>query len=239
MARIAAGNPSEEGAWLIADRQSAGRGRLGRTWHGGAGNFMGSTLAHLRVDDPPAHSLALVMALCVAAALDSAADGHAPPPHFQLKWPNDIMVDGAKIAGILLERHGNHVVIGVGVNLVSAPQLDGRRTVALADLGITVARDDFALVLAQNVATALARWRYGDWPERIIADWLERAHPVGTLLALTEGECAGARGAFDGLNQDGSLLLRRADGSVTTIHAGEVRLSGSDEDEGTAHAAGD
>ncbi|MEQ1688696.1 MAG: biotin--[acetyl-CoA-carboxylase] ligase [Sphingopyxis sp.] len=238
-ALFAAGNPLAEATWLIADRQTSGRGRLGRMWHDGAGNFMGSTLVRLRRDDPPAHSLALVTALCVTEALDSVSEGHPSAPHIQIKWPNDIMVGGAKIAGILLERHGDYVVIGAGVNLTSAPPLDDRATIALGTLGITVARNDFASVLAQKVATALVRWRSGDWPDRVIADWLARAHCVGTPLTLTEGEHAGMRGAFDGLNQDGSLILRLANGSVTAIHAGEVRLSMTSDEEGTSHAAGD
>jgi BirA family transcriptional regulator, biotin operon repressor / biotin---[acetyl-CoA-carboxylase] ligase len=219
-----AGERLVEGDWLITDRQTAGRGRLGRAWQDGAGNFMGSTVVQAGAGDPPAHSLALLLALAVRAALIAA--GVTAP--LLIKWPNDLLCDGAKVAGILLERHGDQVVVGVGVNLVSAPDLPDRATTSLAVHGHALDRDDFARQLATALMDGLARWRGGDWPGTILDQWLAAAHPIGTPLTLTEGPSAGLTGAFDGLERNGSLRLRARDGAVTIIHAGEVRLSTPD-----------
>jgi BirA family transcriptional regulator, biotin operon repressor / biotin---[acetyl-CoA-carboxylase] ligase len=221
LAAAASGQAWSEGAWLVADRQSAGRGRLGRDWRDGAGNFMGSTMVALRASDPPAHTLALVAGLAVHGALGLLGG----PPDMQLKWPNDVMIGGAKLAGILLERTGDHIVIGIGINLVQAPDVPGRRTVSLTALGHPVDRDAVAATLAQCMADALTEWRSGGWPTAILTRWHAAAHPRGTALTLSEGEHAGLTGRFDGLEQDGSLALRLGDGRRIIIHAGDVTLA--------------
>ena len=117
---IRSGRSPEEGKWLVADRQTAGRGRRGRPWIDAPGNFMGSTLVCLRHDDPLAPTLSLVAALAV---YDAIAVHLAPTSKLICKWPNDVLLDGAKFCGILLEREGDNVVIGIGVNW--ATQLRG------------------------------------------------------------------------------------------------------------------
>lgn len=221
-ARLAAGERIAEGHWLIADRQTAGRGRLGRTWFDGAGNFMGSTVVHCRPGDPPPATLALLAGLAVHEAVAT----HVPPPHrAMLKWPNDVLVDGAKLCGILLEREGETVILGIGINLAQAPEVAGRETIALATFGPAPPRDLVATNLARQLATELGRWRaYGLEP--LIARWLAAAHPIGTPLAVGEPDEAAVEGEFAGLTADGGLQLRLADGSVRAIHAGEVRLAG-------------
>ena len=210
-----------EGDWLVADRQTAGKGRLGREWFDGAGNFMGSTVVRLGPADPSPPSLALVAALAVHEAVSS----RLPPPHrAELKWPNDLLVGAAKLAGILLERVGDMVVIGIGVNLARAPVVEGRATIALADFGPAPDRDAFAADLARCFADELVRWRsYGLAP--VIARWLAAAHPPGTPLSVAEPGQPLLVGAFDGLAEDGALRLRLADGSCRAIHAGEVNLA--------------
>ena len=116
-----------EGDWLIALRQSSGKGRQGRQWQSLDGNFAGSTLIRLRDTDPPPATLALAAGLALIEAADAAAPGRA----LQLKWPNDLMLDNdlhewAKLGGILLERSGDRVVAGFGVNLATAPAIDNR-----------------------------------------------------------------------------------------------------------------
>lgn len=235
---IAVGVPLIEADWLIADRQTEGRGRHGRVWADGVGNFMGSTLVRLRDNDPPAQGLALMMAICLVDSLgDMIVDGGARR-FFRIKWPNDILIGGAKVAGILLERFRDYVVIGVGVNLVVAPQLLDRKSISLRALGANISRDYYAKSLCNGFSVALLGWRGGDWPATIIARWMERAHPLGTALTLTDGQHAGLTGAFDGLEPDGGLRLRLADDRIMIIHAGELRL-GSSESEGQDDAAGD
>ena len=219
--RLAAGEPLGEGFWLVADRQTAGRGRQGRTWFDGHGNFMGSTLVRLGPGDPPARGLALVAGV---ALHDAVAPLLAVPAAARLKWPNDLLIDGAKLSGILLERAGDAVIIGIGVNLAQAPAVEGRETVALAQLGPAPARDAFAARLATCFAAELERWRrFGLAP--LVQRWLAAGHPPGTPLVVGEPGEPPLTGSFAGLSDDGALQLRLADGTTRIIHAGEVRLA--------------
>lgn len=219
-ARLTRGEFAHDGDWLVADRQSAGRGRQGRAWSDARGNFMGSTVVRALPGDPPLHTLALVAGL----AVHEAVSVYIPAPaRALLKWPNDVTIGAAKLAGILLERVGDAVVIGVGVNLAAAPDVAGRETVALASFDPAPDRDIFARDLAAAFAMDLGRWRtYGLPP--VIARWQAAAHPVGTLLLVGEPGEVPLSGAFAGLGSDGALLLRLPDGTTRTIHAGEVRL---------------
>jgi BirA family biotin operon repressor/biotin-[acetyl-CoA-carboxylase] ligase len=216
LARLAGGEHVGEGHWLIADRQTAGRGRLGRPWDDGLGNFMGSTVVQLTAGDPSPATLALV----VAVALAKVVKAFAPTVPLQLKWPNDLLVDGAKCSGTLLERSGDTVVIGIGVNLVSAPDLPDRKTFAFASGGAAIDRDRFAEALAVALVDALRTWRQ-EGVASIVGAWLPLGHPVGTPLHVSE---QAVDGTFDGLAPDGALRLRRADGEVILVHAGDVEL---------------
>ena len=217
------GRDAREGDWLVARRQTAGKGRAGRQWEDGAGNFMGSTVVALRPGDPPAHTLALVTGLAMAEAV-AAVPG---APDVMLKWPNDLLVGGAKLAGILLERAGDSVVIGVGVNLLRAPDVPGRKTASLADHGARIALGDFAELLADCFAATLARWRGGAW-DGLREAWLARAHPIGTALSVNDRDGRPITGTFAGLGSDGAALLRLADGTTRPIHAGDVEMVGND-----------
>jgi BirA family biotin operon repressor/biotin-[acetyl-CoA-carboxylase] ligase len=189
---------------------------LGRAWGDGFGNFMGSVTVHLNASDPMPATLALVSAVALADTVKALA----PKLPFTLKWPNDLLLDGAKCAGILLERSGNAIVIGIGVNLVSAPELPDRRTACLAEYGVNLARDTFADALAISMMDALHSWR-GEGISAIIRRWLPLAHPIGTPLRVTEQNIDGL---FSGLSQEGALCLKLATGQVVEVHAGDVEL---------------
>jgi len=220
LARIEAGEHLREGAWLVADRQQSGRGRQGREWLDGQGNFMGSTVVQLGPQDPAAPSLSLVAGLAVYEAVLPRL---TEPQQLRLKWPNDLLLGAAKIAGILLERTGNSAVIGIGVNLAAAPALPDRAAAHLASVGPAPERDSFARELAAAFDRELARWRqFGLEP--IIARWLAAAHPPGSPLSVHSPDGARISGIFDGLEPDGALRLRLADGSSRVIHAGDVAL---------------
>jgi len=219
-ARIRAGDEVAEGHWLVADRQSAGKGRQGRVWSDGLGNFMGSSAVHLRASDPPPHTLSLVAAVAVHAALEGAAPGLFG---LTLKWPNDVLLADAKLAGILLERFGNAVVVGVGVNLAQAPQVEGRPVASLAARGYHAERDGFADLLETCWSHGLRLWRSDGW-EQLRRDWITRAHPIGTPLAVHGPNAELLHGTFGGIDADGALQLRLAGGTTRTIHAGEVIL---------------
>jgi len=170
-------------------------------------------LVRLRAGDPPAPTLALV----AAVALHEVAAIYAPGT--RIKWPNDLLFDGAKLAGILLERHGDAVIVGFGVNLAHHPAVVDSPATSLAALAGTAPEPSLFLeILARNFSRWLPIWRErGLAPVR--AAWLAAAHPLGT--ALVTGEC---EGLFEGLDESGALRLRLADGSLRVIHAGDVFL---------------
>lgn len=211
LARAAAGAP--EGTWLRAVSQTGGKGRQGRVWSSPPGNLYASTLVRLRSSDPPAPTLALVAAVALHEAMSQLAPG------MRIKWPNDLIAGEAKLAGILLERAGESVVIGFGANLAHHPVgLDKAVTSIAALTGLVHDPADAVKHVAGRFSAWLARWRNeGLGPVR--AAWLSNAHPLGTALSTPEGD-----GRFGGLDESGALRLGLADGSFRLIHAGDVFL---------------
>ena len=213
LAQAAAGAP--EGLWLRAESQTGGRGRAGRTWLSPPGNLYASTIVRLHSGEPEPATLALV----AAVALEEVATAYTGDGRLQLKWPNDLMAGHAKLAGILLERAGEAVVIGFGVNLAHHPGNLERLTASFTSLGFAAPEPGvFLLDLADAFARWLARWR-GEGLSPVRLRWVERAHPIGSALSV-----AGSEGLFEGLDSTGALLLRHADGEIETIRAGDVFL---------------
>jgi BirA family biotin operon repressor/biotin-[acetyl-CoA-carboxylase] ligase len=203
-----------EGDWLVAREQDAGRGRQGRAWVSPKGNFYGSTLVLLDAADPSPQTLSLAAGLALIEALDVAVPGQP----VMLKWPNDVMLRGRKLAGILLERNENRIAVGFGVNLVSAPVLKDRQA---ASLDGELVPEAFAPLLAANFARMLDLWR--STPDPALAQaWLERAHPVGTRLTVHAAKDETISGSFAGLEPDGALRLTLDDGRDEIVRAGDV-----------------
>lgn len=164
------------------------------------------------------------MALVAAVALQEVAEAYTAATDMQLKWPNDLFAGGAKIAGILLERIAETVIIGIGVNLEHYPADTLYPATSFRALtGAAPDPDDFLRHLATTFATWLSRWRNeGLAPVR--TRWLDKAHPIGTALSVTATNGDRIEGLFDGLTAEGALRLRLADGSAHVIHAGDVFL---------------
>jgi BirA family transcriptional regulator, biotin operon repressor / biotin---[acetyl-CoA-carboxylase] ligase len=210
----------EEGLWIRAQRQTAGRGRMGRDWASPPGNLYTSTLVRLRPSDPPAATLGFVTAI----ALDKVLSIYAPNMVFHIKWPNDVMAAGAKLSGILLERAGDAIVVGIGVNLASHPNFKDRLTTSLTAItGTTPDPAIFLEYLAEAFAHSVALWR-SEGLAPILAQWQAHAHPVGAALKVNLPDGERLDGLYEGLNADGALRLRLADGAVRVIHAGDVFL---------------
>jgi len=179
---------------------------------------MGSTVVRLNPGDPDPSSLSFVAGL---ATFEAVASCLGDPASLMLKWPNDLLLKRAKLAGILLERVGDIVIVGVGVNLAQAPDLPDRATMALADTGPAPDRDMFLARLAAAFAAEIGLWRrFG--VAALLRRWQAAAHPVGTPLAVHPPGAGPVSGTFDGLESDGALRLRLADGSTRAIHAGDV-----------------
>lgn len=207
-----------EGDWLVALAQDSGRGRHNRHWESQAGNFFGSTLIQLKDGDPGAPSLALVAGLALIEAVEHAAPG-AP---LGLKWPNDLMIGRAKLAGILLERTGDRVVAGFGVNLAVAPHIEGRETASLA-AHVILSPQAFAPLLAGSFARLLGAWRLAE-PATLVRAWEEKAHPVGTRLTVHASASERVSGSFDGLEPDGAMRIRLDSGRIEIVRAGDVSV---------------
>ena len=200
----------------MAAEQRSGRGRQGREWISPSGNFYGSTLVDLRRSDPQPQTLSLAAGLALIEALDAAVPGQS----LMLKWPNDLLLLGRKLAGILLERSANRVVIGFGVNLSSAPDLPSRQCASLAG---RITPQAFAPLLAESFERLLHLWRQSE-PILIAQAWLARAHAIGTRLNVHSASDEMISGRFDGIETDGALRLRRDDGALDIVRAGDVEL---------------
>lgn len=207
---------------ILARRQTQGRGTQGREWVSAAGNLFLSVLLRSREQARDVGQWSLLAGVALAEALSPLLPN---PQALRLKWPNDLLLDGAKLAGILVESSATPdgtlewLVIGIGVNIVAAPELPDRRTAALAQVATPPAAED----LARLVLARLAHWRQvrlleGFAPVR--AAWLERAPALGTPLTLRLGKRS-LGGSFAGLGHDGSLLLATG-GRVHAFAAGET-----------------
>jgi len=208
--------------WVTARMQSAGRGRRGREWISRPGNLFATLLL---VDPCPpecAPQLSFVAALAVHDAVIETAT--ALGPHLALKWPNDVLCDGAKLAGILIEGEGTatvSVAVGIGVNCAQHPEGTEYPSTDLASAGVVVAPETLFRALSRVMLTRLAQWNRGDGFAAIRADWMARAAGLGRPIRVRLGDRA-VDGSFEALDPVGRLLLRRADGAVETIAAGDV-----------------
>jgi BirA family transcriptional regulator, biotin operon repressor / biotin---[acetyl-CoA-carboxylase] ligase len=211
-----------DGHWVRADRQTAGRGRRGRVWNDGAGNLMTSVLVKAK---GPVQQLSFVAAVALREAIIAATNGvqglsPCPPEALLLKWPNDLLLNGRKVSGILLEGSGEAVIIGLGVNLASHPEGTERPATSLGAAGIALGPRELHIALVASFAVWRERWaRQGFAPVR--AEWLRHAGGLGERIVARLGD-ESIEGRFDGLDGDGALLLGLDDGATRAIHAGEV-----------------
>jgi BirA family biotin operon repressor/biotin-[acetyl-CoA-carboxylase] ligase len=229
MARARTGAP--DGLAILAESQTAARGSRGRSWACPPGNLYLSLL--LRPRNPAEEAGAGQWALLAGVALiecliESLGHFSAVPDTLALKWPNDVLRDGAKLAGILVDAamsHGGAVewlVVGVGANLASAPLIEGRRIAAL-----TMAHDvpPSPGAVAEMFLARVEAWRAvlaHDGFAPIRDAWLARAHPLGTPVTITDALRI-RTGVFAGLSARGELLLSTG-GTIETISTGDVLL---------------
>lgn len=195
---------------------------MGRDWASPSGNLYVSTIIRLGPADPPPSTLAFVAALAVHASLAAIA----PNIRFQIKWPNDILsASGAKLCGILLERSGDAVIAGIGVNLTQYPKGLDRAVTSLSELGIVAPHPQFFTEnLAAQFARLLGQWRMFGLPP-ILSAWRDGAHPPGTKLSVHLPDSEAIAGEYAGLTDDGALMLRLADGAIRVIHAADIFLT--------------
>ncbi|HLH95247.1 MAG TPA: biotin--[acetyl-CoA-carboxylase] ligase [Xanthobacteraceae bacterium] len=209
--------------WITADRQTAGRGRRGRSWVSVSGNLHASLLL---TDPGPAErwpQLSFVAALAVHdAVVEVAAEVR---PLLELKWPNDLLLSGAKFAGILTEGEGRDeegaVAIGIGVNCMAHPAGTAYPATDLQAAGAAVAPAALFAALSLKMLGRLAQWNRGEGFATVRTDWLARAAGVGGQIkvAVADGELVGR---FAGLDDAGCLILIAPSGDSRVVAAGDV-----------------
>ncbi|HVZ51532.1 MAG TPA: biotin--[acetyl-CoA-carboxylase] ligase [Pseudolabrys sp.] len=207
--------------WITAARQTAGRGRRGNAWVSAPGNLYATLLLTEPSPKERAPQLSFVTALALHDALASVAPHLGPL--LALKWPNDLLLGGAKLAGILIEGESEPVfavAIGIGVNCASHPTDTTYPAADLASAGALVSPESLFAALAAAMARRLEQWQRGERFAAIRADWLKRAAGLGRdiRVRLPEREFCGR---FEGLDEAGRLLVGGTTG-VTVVTAGEV-----------------
>jgi len=229
--------------WIVTAAQTAGRGRRGRPWRDGVGNLAASLLIALDVPIGTAGTLGFVAGLALAAAIERtaatglrlAADGASgtaagKAARMQLKWPNDVVSDGGKVAGILLESEpvgsgALAVVTGIGVNVTSAPADLPYPAAALNDLGAATDAATLFTALTDAWVELYQVWDGGGGLPEIRKRWLEHAAGLGAAVAVKSGERV-IRGVFETLDEEGRLVVRGPDNELIAISAGDVHFGG-------------
>jgi BirA family biotin operon repressor/biotin-[acetyl-CoA-carboxylase] ligase len=210
--------------WIAARQQYAGRGRRGRSWVSEPGNLYTTLLLTDAAPVSAVYGICFVAAVALHDAVLDAAHGIAPV-QLKLKWPNDLLLDGRKIAGILVEgvsQAGRHAAaVGIGVNCRHHPESTEYPATSLASAGYAVEPSDLLERLGETMRRRLDEWQRGVNFEAVRAAWLTRASGVGLPIEvrLPSGTMTGV---FEALDESGALLLRRSDGTRETVAAGDV-----------------
>lgn len=219
LASFRAGEPGP--LWIVAHRQTQGRGRRGRAWQSLEGNLAASLLVRLDVPLSVAATLGFVAALAVHRAVANCTEGLA----LRLKWPNDVLAEGRKLAGILLESEagprGAGLAVGIGINAVSAPADTLFPAISLAALGQPVGAEHLFAELSDAWSDFYDAWDQGRGLPNIRAQWLDRAAGLGQEITVQTGDVI-LQGLFETLDEDGRLVLRAAAGERAVIAAGDV-----------------
>ncbi|MCZ6763766.1 MAG: biotin--[acetyl-CoA-carboxylase] ligase [Alphaproteobacteria bacterium] len=210
-----------EGAVVWALHQTAGRGRQGRVWHSPVGGLYLSILVRPGADLYRAQQLSFVAGLALLDTAAAAMPGSAQ--HLSLKWPNDILLDAKKLAGILLESAAGAVpwlIVGLGLNVEAAPEIEGRPAIAL---GAPAGPDNLERFIEFFVGfwdVGLQDWRRNGFAE-VRARWLRYAADLGQPVTARLAERT-LTGIFKDLDEDGALILTEPTGATHRIVAGEV-----------------
>lgn len=224
--------------WYAALQQTAGRGRRGRQWESPPGNLAASLLIVPDADPAVTATLGFVAGVALNNALRTAlpqagfrvgidgADGHNA--RIALKWPNDVLADGAKLAGILLEAvkrpdGAMAVVIGFGVNVVAAPDGLPYPATSLAGLGASLSAEPLFAALSESWVDAIEAWDRGRGVADVLSQWRSAAAGIGADVAVNRDGVI-VRGIFEAIDDSGRLIIRANDNSRITITAGDVHF---------------
>lgn len=234
--RAGGGDPGN--LWIVSKKQEAGRGRRGRVWATPEGNLAATLLVVLEDGHQKAATLGFVAGLALSQALDAVAPGKAVrvapdgggagPNRFELKWPNDVLGEGAKLAGILLESTmidagRMAVAVGIGVNVVAHPEDLPYPATSLHALGAHVDAETLFLALSDAWVDNARVWSDGNGLAAIRDRWLARAAGLGSEVAVrVDGEVV--RGVFETIDSECRFVIREAGGRRLKIAAGDVHF---------------
>jgi BirA family biotin operon repressor/biotin-[acetyl-CoA-carboxylase] ligase len=218
--------------WFVTSEQTAGRGRRHRPWIAPRGNLASSILEVIDVSPAVAATLGFAAGLALEASLRKASveaslrSAGSDDMRFSLKWPNDVLAGRQKLAGILLEAEAvadNRlaVVVGIGTNVVAAPEGTPTPATSLAALGVDIGAEQLFAMLSDAWAEFRGIWDNGRGFAEIRRLWLERAAGLGEPVAVQAGGSA-VEGTFDTIDDVGCLIVRTADGKRIPISAGDV-----------------
>jgi BirA family biotin operon repressor/biotin-[acetyl-CoA-carboxylase] ligase len=216
--------------WFVTSEQTAGRGRRQRAWIAPRGNLASSVLEVLRITPATAATLGFAAGLAMEAALrkvsvEAALRAGPQPLKYDLKWPNDVLAGGKKLVGISLDAEAvdDHlaVVVGIGTNVVAAPEGTPTPAISLAALGVQVGAEELFSVLSDSWVDFLGIWDNGRGFGRIRGLWLDRAAGLGQAVAI---KSAGStiEGTFDTIDEQGCMIVRTGAGQLAPITAGDV-----------------
>jgi BirA family biotin operon repressor/biotin-[acetyl-CoA-carboxylase] ligase len=215
--------------WVMARRQTLGRGRSGRSWASPPGNLYASLLQRLACPQAVVHQLSLLAGVAVIDAILAAG---AQVAGLRLKWPNDVLIGDAKCAGILPESQSAGrvlevtVVIGIGINLASHPQGLGRAATHLGAHGLQATPEAMLAHLAEAVRHWLGVWDAGKGFGAVRAAWLRHGGTPGESITVDTG-IERIAGSFVDLDENGALMMRDAAGVERKLTFGDVTLAGA------------
>ena len=219
-------------AWFVTTEQTAGRGRRQRAWIAPRGNLASSVLEVMDVSPAVAATLGFAFGLAHETALRRVSIeanlrlAGSDQLKYLLKWPNDILVRGQKLCGLLLEAEampggGLAVVAGIGTNVIAAPEGTPTPATSLATLGVHIGAEELFGALSDAWVEFRGIWDNGRGFAEIRKLWLERAAGLGERVAINTGTVT-VEGTFDTIDESGCLIVRTAEGRRMPISAGEV-----------------
>jgi BirA family transcriptional regulator, biotin operon repressor / biotin---[acetyl-CoA-carboxylase] ligase len=223
---VARAKAGEQGPlWLVTDQQTAGRGRRNRAWISPRGNLAASMLEVVPVAPPVAATFGFVGGVAIVEALRSFF------VQAELKWPNDVLLGGAKLCGIGLEAESlaegrMAVVTGIGVNIVGAPQGVPYPAISLADAGFTLSARQLFARLSDCWIEVRRLWDDGRGMPALRTRWLNYATGVGGPVTIQIGERM-VSGIFESIDDSGHLIVATADGQRVPIASGDVFFGGA------------
>jgi BirA family biotin operon repressor/biotin-[acetyl-CoA-carboxylase] ligase len=218
--------------WVVTSEQTAGRGRRHRPWIAPRGNLASSILEVIDVSPPVAATLGFAAGLALEAALQKVSvearlrSAGSEQMKFSLKWPNDVLAGQQKLAGILLEAEAVAddqlaVVVGIGTNVVAAPEGTPTPATSLAALGINIGAEELFATLSDTWAEFRGIWDNGRGFGEIRRLWLARAGGLGQPVAIQTGGST-VEGTFDTIDESGCMIVRTTGGKQVPISAGDV-----------------